>query len=155
MGRIKLHRSECDAGWARFLMLTLVVAAFGFFSCLLVSLIDAETKAGIWAPLAQASLSDWTVEAWSQQAPLAMALLFLPPLAALAIGVHTLWQGGILGFLISLFNLLPFCALADGWPLFEIRATPCLALAFLLGAILAFYAGDVGSWICRRRMRRV
>jgi hypothetical protein len=154
VGRIKLHRTECDQGWPRFVSLTLLVLLFGSFSCLITWQVAIETSAAICAPLAQANLMEWTAERWSQSLPLAVALVGLPVLAALTIGVHTLWEGGMLGFLVCLFNLLPLCSNGGGLDVSRLCSDPILLGSFLGGLLLAFYAGDLGSWICRRRLRQ-
>jgi hypothetical protein len=154
MGRIRLHQSEYDQGWMRFLFLTMAVLLFGFFTSVITWLMATETRAGLCEPLFQARLSEWTAEAWSRILPLAVTLVVVPVLASLAIGAHTLCQGGILGFLVSLFNTIPFYAAGSGEEIGRLHEAPLLLIAFLLGSLLAFYAGDAGSWLCRRRLRQ-
>jgi len=154
MTRIQLHRNEYERGWPRILMMSIIVLLLGFFSCIVISLIAAETHSGTFAPIAQSGALEWDPEQWSREAPVAAALILVPIVASIAIGAHSLLHGGILGFLVSLFNLLPFHVQSGRLDGASFRASPCIWGAFLVGALLAFYAGDFGSWICRRRLRR-
>ncbi len=152
--RISLHRWEYERGWTRVLMMSIIVLMFGLFSCLLIWQVAAETHSGTFSPIAQNRAVDWDPEQWSREIPVAIALVVVPVITALAIGVHSLSFGGILGFGVHLFNLLPFYVSGQTLDGAVFRGSPVIWGAFLVAALLAFYAGDLGSWICRRRLRQ-
>ncbi len=153
MTRIQLHRSEHERGWPRILMLGIIVLMLGIFSSIAIMLLATETCSGTFAPISQVRTTEWDSANWPQDLPVAFSLLVLAAISALAIGVHTLQHGGMLGFAVSLFNLLPL-HLDAGERFASLRASPLIWGAFFCGALLAFYVGDIGSWICRRRLQK-
>ncbi len=138
-------------GFFPFLVLT---GLCGSFSSLLIWLIAVETNAALWVPLAQPRPWDWQAETWSHLVPMLTALIIAPAISSLIIGAHTPYQGGLIGFTASLFDLLPFYAGGVGTAGDGAEVAPALLAAFLGGAILAFYLGDLGSWLYRCRWRR-
>jgi len=152
---MKMHRIEKEPDWLRFCSLAMLILLFGFFSWGIIHLIAAESSA--FRPLAQnarqLALQDPRPEDWLDQVPVALALVLVPGLAALTLGVHTLHHGGLYGVAASLFSLLP--SLGDSaFDFLRGQGTLPVFGAFLAGILVAFYAGDVGSWICRRRLLR-
>lgn len=152
MPRIMLHRTERERGWPRWLGLALMLLLFGCASCILVRILDAEAiglsllHAGSRMPAGETPLVPRDVI-------VGLGLLLAPALGALLVGLHTVRFGGFYGFLLSLFHLLPLpiggAGGMDTW-----QARPLIWGAFLIGTLLAFYLGDLGSWLCRRRLLR-
>lgn len=152
MGRLTLHRSEYDRWGMRLLAMVTLVMMFGLFSASVIWLVGEEAGSRTFEPVWQTQGWEWDAKQFTEDLPVAVALLIVPSVAGLAIGVHSVAHGGILAFLVGLFNLLPLYVNSAANGLSELRASPTIWAAFVVGMLLAFYVGDIGSWLCRRRL---
>lgn len=148
MGRIRLHRVEHDKPFDRLVGMTITVLLFAFLSCFVVQFLAANLSAVVTLG---GTAGNGYENYLSETLPLAAGLVLVPALAALTVGAHTLQHGGLLGFAASLFQLLPLPGwTSTGGPMHNLQ----LFVAFMVGALLAFYLGDLGSWLCRQRLVR-
>ncbi|MBN2714183.1 MAG: hypothetical protein JXR97_17325 [Planctomycetes bacterium] len=154
MGRITLHKSEQEGPVFRFLVMCVLLVSFGFFSSFSVWLVGTEAQSQAFSCFGQnttASFMEWKNSSLTRELPVALSLIIVPALASVTLGTHTLHRGGIMGFLVSLFNLVPFYLVGE---LSVMRYSHIFWCAFVVGALLSFYLGDLGSWLCRRRLIR-
>lgn len=152
MARLLLHRSERESLPVRLLTMSVLVGLFGLFSAMLVGWLLVESHSMM--PMGQPMFSEWGPESLTTQLGVGLGLIFIPAVASMTIGVHTLQNGGFLGFLVSLFNLIPFFArqTLSHVDLDHFGRSPLIWSALVAGSLIAFYLGDFGSYLCRRRL---